>query len=112
MLLYISVNCPMNLCNGLYDSVNVVSWLNKNCALFNISLCKFRNFHKNFIFTNSVKRHICHFKISQLGHDLPTFVKDRVISPFHAGLIFTFEKNPKFFLNLLYVWFLLLVDIF
>ena len=45
--------------------------------------CKFGNFRDNFIFTNSVKRHICHIKKSRLGPDLPTSVNDRVISPFH-----------------------------
>ena len=33
--------------------------------------CKFRNFYENFIFTNSVKRHICDVKILLLGHVLP-----------------------------------------
>ena len=31
------------------------------------------------MFTNSVKRHIYHFKNSQLRHDLSTSVNDRVI---------------------------------
>ena len=31
---------------------------------------------------NSIKRHISHVKNSGLGHDLPTPVNDRVISPF------------------------------
>ena len=42
--------------------------------------CKFGNFHENFIFTNCVKRHICHVKNPRLGHDLSTPVNDRVIS--------------------------------
>ena len=29
-----------------------------------IIYCKFGNYHKNFIFPNSVKRHICHFQNS------------------------------------------------
>ena len=33
--------------------------------------CKFGNFRENFIFANSVKRHICNNKSSRLGHDLP-----------------------------------------
>ena len=37
--------------------------------------CKFGN-RENFIFTNSVKRHICHIENSRLGHDLPASVKD------------------------------------
>ena len=45
------------------------------------------------IFANSVKRHICHVKSSRLGPDLPTSVKDRVISPIQEG--FTFMKLLK-----------------
>ena len=37
---------------------------------------KFRNFCENFILANTVRRHICDFKIA-LGHDLPISVKDR-----------------------------------
>ena len=51
--------------------------------------CKSGNFRENFIFTNSVKRHICDAKNSRLGHDLPVSVNDRVISPFLEDLIFT-----------------------
>ena len=36
------------------------------------------NFRDNFIFTNSVKRHICDAKISRLGHDLHISVNDRL----------------------------------
>ena len=35
-----------------------------------------------FIFANIVKRHICDIKNTQLGHDLPMSVNDRVILPF------------------------------
>ena len=52
--------------------------------------CKFGNFPENFTFANSVKRHICNFKNSRLGHDFPTSVNDRVISPFHKVL---FSRN-------------------
>ena len=38
--------------------------------------CKFGNFQENFIFANSVKRHICEVKISWLRHDLPISVND------------------------------------
>ena len=34
----------------------------------------------NLIFANSIKRHICHIKNSQLGHDLPTSVNDSAFS--------------------------------
>ena len=35
---------------------------------------KFRNFCENFIFANSVKRHVCHVKNLRIGHDLATSV--------------------------------------
>ena len=38
--------------------------------------CEFRNFCENFIFTSSLKRHICHIKNLWLRHDLPTSVSD------------------------------------
>ena len=41
---------------------------------------KFLNFRKVFVFINSIKIHICHFKNSRLGHDLSTSVNNRVIS--------------------------------
>ena len=34
-----------------------------------IASCKFGNFRENFIFANSVKRHICVVENSRLGHD-------------------------------------------
>ena len=46
-------------------------------------------FRKNFIFANSVKRHICDAKNSQIGHDLRILVNDRVISAFREDFIFT-----------------------
>ena len=51
--------------------------------------CKSGNFCENFIFRNSVTRHIWDIKNSQLGHDLPKSVIDRMISPFHEDFIFT-----------------------
>ena len=57
------------------------------CSLFtNIN---FRNFHGTFILANSVKRHISEAKHLRIGHDLPSSVNDRVISPFCKGFIFT-----------------------
>ena len=41
-----------------------------------------------FIFANSLKRHICDVKSSQLGHDIPISVNNRVILPFSKGFIF------------------------
>ena len=51
--------------------------------------CKFGNFRENFIFANSKKRYICDIKNSRLRHDLPSLVKDRMISLFREGFIFT-----------------------
>ena len=56
-------------------------------SLFFSPYCKFGKFRENFIFSNSVKRHICHIKKMRLGHELSTLVKDRVIMPFHNGFI-------------------------
>ena len=57
--------------------------------LMHMQYCKFGNFRENFIFANSVKRHICDAKNSRLGHDLRILVKDRVISAFREDFIFT-----------------------
>ena len=54
--------------------------------------CKFGNFRENFIFANSVKRHICDVQTSQLRHDLPISLNDRVVLLFREGL--TFSKLP------------------
>ena len=51
--------------------------------------CKFGNFRENFIFANSVKRHICDVKITRLWHDLPISVNDRMTSLFREDFIFT-----------------------
>ena len=51
--------------------------------------CKFENFRDNFIFTNSIKRHICDVRNLQLVHDIRISVNDRVILPFREGLNFT-----------------------
>ena len=59
---------------------------------YSFKYCKFGHFSENFIFANSVKRHICDIKNSRLRHDLPPSINlnDRVISPFHEGL---FSQN-------------------
>ena len=49
---------------------------------------KFGNFRENFIFANSVKRHICGVKNSRLGHELPLLVNGRVSSQFREGVVF------------------------
>ena len=51
--------------------------------------CRFGNFCENFIFANSIKRHISDVKNSRLRQDLPISIKDRVIMPFREGFIFT-----------------------
>ena len=53
-------------------------------------LLKIGEFCDIFIFLNSVKIHICDVGNSQLEHDLPTPVNDRVISPFFE--VFFFAK--------------------
>ena len=54
------------------------------------------NICKNFIFKNTFKGYICHIKNSWLGHDLPTSVNGRVISPFCKGSVLTkFHKNKS-----------------
>ena len=50
--------------------------------------CKFGNFRENFIFANSVKRHISHVKKLRTWHDLPSSVKDKELSPFLEAFIF------------------------
>ena len=59
------------------------------CTLSKMKYCKSGNFRENFIFANSVKRHICEAKNSRLGHDLHISVGDRVISAFREDFIFT-----------------------
>ena len=55
--------------------------------------CKFENFYENFIFANSIKRHICDVKNSQPGDYLPSSVNKRMISPFRESFIF--KKSQK-----------------
>ena len=58
-------------------------------------LLQIQKFLGEFIFINSVKRHICHVKCSQLGHDLPKSENDRVILTFLEGFILTSEVLRK-----------------
>ena len=58
--------------------------------MLSIKYYKSRNFCKNFIFANSIKRHICDAKNSQLGHDLRISVSHRVIS---RGFYAKFHEN-------------------
>ena len=48
---------------------------------------RFGNFRENFIFANSIKKHIK--KNSRLRQDLPISINDRVMLPFREGFIFT-----------------------
>ena len=61
-----------------------------------LEYCKFGNFRENFIFANSVKRHICELKKPQVEHDLPISVKDIEITPFREGFIVTKLRMRKF----------------
>ena len=57
--------------------------------------CKFGIFRENFIFANSVKRHICDVQVSRQMYDLPISVNDRVILPFRMGIIFAKLRENK-----------------
>ena len=54
-----------------------------------VRYCRFGKFCVNFIFENSVKRHISDVKNSRLRQDLPRSINDRVILPFREGFNFT-----------------------
>ena len=72
---------------------------NKHEAGLLLLNCKFGNLRENFIFVNSLKRHICDVKILRLGHDLPISVKDRVIRNIARILFsrkFAFCENKTF----------------
>ena len=51
---------------------------------------RFGNFCENFIFENSIKRHISDVKNLQLMQGLPISINGRVILPFREGL---FSQN-------------------
>ena len=55
---------------------------------FSSKYCRSGNFRENFIFADSIKRHVCDIKYSPLGHDLPISVKDRIFSPFREDFVF------------------------
>ena len=60
--------------------------------------CRFGNFCENFIFVNSIKRHISDVKNSQLRQDLPISINEKVILPFREGFIsrnFAYAKYRK-----------------
>ena len=51
--------------------------------------CGFGKIREDFIFANSIKRHISDVKKSRLRQGLPISINDRVIFPFREGFIFT-----------------------
>ena len=57
--------------------------------------CKIGNFRENFIFANSIKRHICEVENSRFGHDIRISVNDTVILPFRESFIFNFASFAK-----------------
>ena len=57
--------------------------------------CRFGNFRENFIFANSIIRHISDVKKSRLRQDLSISIKGRVILPFREGFIFTQLRKCK-----------------
>ena len=87
-----------------HEKLKMYSKCLKNFEHFSISVlkyCKFRNICENFIFLNSVKRHICDIKIRD-WHVLPSTVNDRVISPGFYFYMRSFAKRKpsRKFLNL------------
>ena len=50
---------------------------------------RFGNFRENFIFANSIKRHIRDVKNSRFRQDLHLSINDRVILAFREGFIIT-----------------------
>ena len=52
--------------------------------------CRFGNFREDFIFANSITRHISDVKNSLIRQDLPKSINVRVILPFREGL---FSRN-------------------
>ena len=61
----------------------------------NMSYCKFENFRKNFIFTSSIKRHICDVKNSQPGHDLPILTSTKNASLIITDFLAMIKENEQ-----------------
>ena len=70
---------------------------NKTSIILDHQYCEFGNFCENFIFANSVKRHICHVKYSRLWHDLTTSVKDKRVFVISRGFYFRETPHPRSF---------------
>ena len=62
--------------------------------LINVSYCKFGNIHEHFIFSNSIKTHICDVINSRQWRNLLKSVNDRVKLPIYEESIF---MNPQSF---------------
>ena len=54
-----------------------------------IEYSRFGNFRENFIFVNSIKRHISGVKNSRLRQNLPISINGLLILSFCEGFIFT-----------------------
>ena len=78
----LNIGCTYSHAN-LYLLLDCLSIIPKK-----LCYCKSGNFRENFIFANSIKRHICDVKNLRLGNDLPTSVNAKVISSFHKEFIF------------------------
>ena len=57
--------------------------------------CRSGNFRENFIFANSIKRHISDVKNSRLRQGLPISINDRVILPYREGFIVICKVSRK-----------------
>ena len=57
-------------------------------GLKRVNILYIQKFRDDFIFSKSVKRHICNFKNLRLGHDLPIPINVRLISLFCESFIF------------------------
>ena len=58
--------------------------------------CKFKKFLENFIFVNIVLKDLFVTLKNVTGHDLPTSVNKRMISPFHESFKFSETLHQSF----------------
>ena len=80
----------------LGPNIKPQSLLYKSAWVFNKSICAYAestvnsdNLRENFIFSSSVKRHICDVENLRQRRDLPISINNRVISPIREDFIFT-----------------------
>ena len=64
-----------------------------------VRFCKFGNFRENFIFANSIKRHICDGQSLQLRHDLHISVNDSDFAISH-GFYFHETSHMRSFVKI------------